>query len=86
MLQTLAGRKRLRYLGQRQKGWWRICGEPLTAERGWHIHHRRRRVHGGDALAYHQELLPRNGHRQVPSQKGSMEPAASPTEEAFAEA
>src|SRR5262249_34085272 len=47
MLQTLAGRKRLRYLWQRQKGLCRVCGEHLTAERGWHIHHRRWRGDGG---------------------------------------
>jgi len=86
MLQTLAGRKRLRYLWQRQKGLCRVCGEPLTAERGWHVHHRRWRVHGGDDLAYNQELLHPNCHRQVNSQTGSAESAASPTEEAFAEA
>jgi RNA-directed DNA polymerase len=86
MLQHLAGRKRLRYLWQRQKGLCPICGEPLTAERGWHVHHRRWRVHGGADQAYNQELLHPNCHRQVHSQKGSVEQAASPTEEAFAEA
>src|SRR5207244_1698082 len=67
MLQTLAGRTRLRYLWQRQKGLCRVCGEHLTAERGWHLHHRRWRVYGGDDLAYNQELLHPNCHRQVHS-------------------
>jgi RNA-directed DNA polymerase len=86
MLPTLAGRKRLRYLWQRQKGLCPVCGEYLTAERGWHLHHRRWRVHGGDDLACNQELLHPNCHRQVHSQKGSVEQTASPTEEAFVEA
>jgi 5-methylcytosine-specific restriction endonuclease McrA len=41
---------------------------------------------GGEDSAYNLELLHPNCHRQVHSQGGSVDQAASPVEEAFAKA
>lgn len=86
MLRTLAGRSRVRYLWQQQQGRCPVCGQPLTPERGWQLHHRVWRVHGGGDQAANQELLHPNCHRQVHSQQGSMDQAAPPVEEAFDQA
>ena len=86
MLQTLPGSSVGRKLGQKQQGRCRVCGEPLTAERGWQIHHRRWRVYGGSDSLYNLELLHPNCHRQVHSSRRTVDQAASPVVEALAQA
>ena len=74
---TLAGRTRWRWLWQRQQGQCPLCGERLTPETGWQLHHWWWRVYGGDDLPYNLALLHPNCHRQVHSQGTVVEMTAS---------
>lgn len=47
MMQTLAGRNRLRWLWKKQEGKCPFCHLPVTKQTGWHVHHRMRRADGG---------------------------------------
>jgi RNA-directed DNA polymerase len=47
MMQTLMGRKRLRWLWNRQEGKCPFCHQPVTKRTGWDVHHRVRRTDGG---------------------------------------
>ena len=67
MQQSLTGRGRVRYLWLGQGGVCPVCGQPLTPESGWQVHHRQWRVHGGSDLADNLQLLHPNCHRQVHS-------------------
>ena len=65
MKQTLAGRQKLLALWSRQSGRCLVCGEHITKETGWHIHHVfGRQVPGADALSKLQLLHP-NCHMQT---------------------
>lgn len=46
---TLTGRGTTRYLWREQDGKCLVCGQPLTLEEGWHVHHLLWRSHGGAA-------------------------------------
>lgn len=62
---TLTGRGTARYLWLEQDGKCRVCGQPLTLEEGWHMHHLLWRVHGGTDHVDNLVLLHPNCHRQV---------------------
>jgi RNA-directed DNA polymerase len=47
MMQTLAGRNRLRWLWKKQEGKCPFCHLSVTKQTGWHAHHRMRRADGG---------------------------------------
>jgi RNA-directed DNA polymerase len=64
MQSTLMGREQIRYLWRGQQGRCPMCGQPLTEEEGWHLHHRVRRSRGGDDGLGNLELLHANCHRQ----------------------
>ena len=66
-----------RYLWLEQDGKCLICGQPLTLEEGWHVHHLLWRVHGGTDLVDNLVLLHPNCHRQVHSEGLVVEKAAS---------
>jgi RNA-directed DNA polymerase len=77
MQSTLDGRGTIGYLWKAQAGRCPQCGQPLTEESGWHLHHRRWRVHGGDDSILNLELLHANCHRQTHSAKLEGNQAAS---------
>jgi len=47
MMQTLMGRKRLRWLWKKQEGLCPFCRRPVTKQTGWDVHHRVLRSNGG---------------------------------------
>lgn len=69
---TLAGRRKLLWLWLEQNGQCPTCGEPITKETGWHLHHIVRRTDGGGDEASNLALLHINCHRQVHSRKLSV--------------
>ena len=77
MASTLTGRGTARYLWLEQDGTCLVCGQALTLEAGWHVHHLLWRTHGGTAQIDHLVLLPPHGHRQVHSAELVVEKAAS---------
>jgi RNA-directed DNA polymerase len=64
---TLAGRERVRSLWQEQQGKCPLCGELLTEESGWQVHHRHWRVYGGGEELGNLQLVHENCHRQLHS-------------------
>jgi RNA-directed DNA polymerase len=68
MASTLTGRGTARYLWLEQDGKCLVCGQPLTLEAGWHMHHLLWRSHGGGHDADNLVLLHPNCHRQVHSE------------------
>jgi len=77
MASALTGRGTARYLWLEQAGHCLVCGEPLTLEEGWHVHHLLWRTHGGADTMDNQVLLHPNCHRQVHSEGLVVEKAAS---------
>lgn len=77
MKESLTGRGTVRYLWLEQEGLCPVCGQPLTLESGWQVHHRQWRVHGGSDLMENLELLHENCHRQLHSRGQVAEAAAS---------
>jgi RNA-directed DNA polymerase len=77
MASSLTGRGRARYLWLEQNGKCRVCGQPLTLEDGWDVHHLVQRVHGGSDRFDNLVLLHPNCHRQVHSEGMVVEKAAS---------
>jgi RNA-directed DNA polymerase len=67
MANSLTGQRRARYLWQEQNGCCLVCGQTLTLEEGWHVHHLLWRAHGGSSKAANTVLLHANCHRQVHS-------------------
>jgi RNA-directed DNA polymerase len=67
MKESLTGRGTVRHLWLEQEGLCRVCGQPLTPESEWQVHHRHWRVHGGSDLVENLELLHGNCHRQLQS-------------------
>ena len=61
---SLNGRKRLLRLWLSQDGLCSECGEPITRETGWQVHHAQRRVDGGTEACSNLFLLHPNCHRQ----------------------
>jgi len=54
-----------------------VCAEALTLASGWHVHHLRWRVHGGDDSIENLVLLHPNCHRQVHRKGLVVEKSAS---------
>jgi RNA-directed DNA polymerase len=77
MASTLAGRGTTRYLWLEQRGRCLVCGQPLTPEAGWHMHHLLWRSHGGDHDVDNLVLLHPNCHRQPYSEGLVVNKAAS---------
>jgi RNA-directed DNA polymerase len=77
MASTLTGRGMARYLWREQDGKCPVCGEPLTLEAGWHLHHLLWRTHGGGPDVDNLVLLHPNCHRQVHSERLVVNKAAS---------
>ena len=77
MASTLTGRGTARYLWLEQDGKCLVCGQPLTLEEGWHVHHLLWRAHGGADQLDNLVLLHPNCHRQVHSEGLVVEKAAS---------
>lgn len=61
---TLSGRRRLISLWLSQEGRCPECGEPITRETGWVVHHVRRRTDGGIGRLSNLRVLHPNCHRQ----------------------
>ncbi len=80
----LLGRQRLLQLWDMQDGICPNCGEPITKETGWHVHHILPKVHGGTDQLSNLQLLHPNCHRQVHSRGTGKLPA--PVTGGFAEA
>jgi RNA-directed DNA polymerase len=74
---TLTGRGRARYLWLEQDGKCPVCGQPLTLEAGWQVHHLLWRSHGGGDDVDNLVLLHPNCHRQVHSERLVVNKAAS---------
>jgi RNA-directed DNA polymerase len=68
MASTLTGRGTARSLWYEQDGKCLVCGQPLTLDEGWHIHHLLWRSHEGTDLIDNLVLLHPNCHRQVHSE------------------
>ena len=77
MTSTLLGRGKACYLWLEQDGKCPICGQGLTLDFGWHVHHVRWRVHGGSDTVDNLVMLHPNCHRQVHSQGVVVEKTAS---------
>src|SRR5262249_26228108 len=75
--ESLTGRGTVRYLWLEPEGLCRVCGQPLTLESGWQVHHRHWRVHGGSDLMENLELLHVNCHRQLHSRTKVVAVSAS---------
>lgn len=67
MEKSLAGKRKLLYIWNRQGGKCPICKEPIDKITGWHLHHLVRRVDGGKDTADNLAMLHPNCHRQVHS-------------------
>jgi RNA-directed DNA polymerase len=61
---SLNGRKRLLRLWLSQDGRCSSCGEPITRETGWAVHHEQRRVDGGSDRYSNLRMLHPNCHRK----------------------
>jgi RNA-directed DNA polymerase len=77
MAETLTGKWCVRSLWGEQGGNCPVCGQKLTEEDGWQMHHLRWRVHGGDDNLDNLVLLHPNCHRQVHSQGMVVKKSAS---------
>ncbi|HMV55078.1 MAG TPA: group II intron reverse transcriptase/maturase [Rhodocyclaceae bacterium] len=62
---SVAGRRKLLNLWWRQDKRCEVCGEPITTETGWHVHHRVPREQGGSDAQCNLALLHPNCHRQL---------------------
>ena len=67
MKDNLAGRKRLLHIWLEQDGKCLVCGESLTKESGWHVHHIVRRVDGGSNQRGNLVMVHPNCHNQIHS-------------------
>jgi RNA-directed DNA polymerase len=73
----LTGRAAAQLLWRQQDGQCPVCGQRLTVEEGWHLHHIEQRVYGGSDALYNRLLLHANCHRQVHSQGLTVTKVAS---------
>jgi RNA-directed DNA polymerase len=81
---SLHGRKRLLRLWLTQDGLCPSCGEPITRETGWAVHHAQRRVDGGSERYSNLRLLHPNCHRKHHANED--DPSPGPRERADAKA
>jgi RNA-directed DNA polymerase len=65
MAESLAGRGKLLRLWQDQEGGCLVCGEKITPDTGWNVHHLIRRCDGGKHNQMNLVMLHPNCHRQV---------------------
>jgi RNA-directed DNA polymerase len=70
MYADLKGRRKLRTLWLMQEGNCPECGEKITKETGWNIHHVLPKSLGGTDSIFNLQLLHPNCHRQLHSQGG----------------
>ena len=70
---NLRGRRRLLYLWQEQHGICPVCQQKITKLTGWHNHHIVQRSLGGSDHADNRVLLHPTCHRQVHSQRVTVE-------------
>ena len=77
MASDLRGRAAAHFLWTQQGGKCPVCGQGLTLEEDWHLHHLEWRVHGSSDALYNRMLLHAPCHRQVHSQGLKVEKAAS---------
>ena len=73
MAANLRGRRRLLYLWQEQQGICPVCQQKITKLTGWHNHHIVQRSLGGSDQADNRVLLHPTCHRQVHSQRVTVE-------------
>jgi RNA-directed DNA polymerase len=87
MVNTLRGRRQLRYLWKEQQGICPVCQQKITTITGWHNHHIVWRSRGGTDSAENRVLLHPNCHRLIHSQDLSVEkPRPAPTGKALVKA
>lgn len=87
MVNTLRGRRQLRYLWKEQQGICPVCQQKITTITGWHNHHIVWRSRGGTDSAENRVLLHPNCHRLIHSQDLSVEkPRPASTGKALAKA
>ena len=81
MLKSLAGRKRVLSLWQRQGGLCPMCRQWITRDTGWDVHHNVWRSKGGGHEQSNLTLLHPNCHRQLHSLTKNQSPvSATPAE------
>ena len=73
MQNDLNGRRQLLYLWQEQQGVCPVCHQKITKLTGWNNHHIIWRVNGGSDKMKNRVLLHPNCHRQVHSQRLTVE-------------
>lgn len=61
----LEGRRKLTWIWKGQQGKCSMCGEKITRETGWHLHHIVRRTDGGSDKCSNLEMLHPNCHNQL---------------------
>ena len=71
---SLHGRARLLHLWLTQDGRCSDCGEPITRETGWAVHHAQRRADGGSERYSNLRLLHPNCHRKHHANEGGALP------------
>lgn len=77
MEQSLSGYRKVLFLWKLQKGKCPRCGQPITLETRWNIHHKVRRCDGGSNAYPNLILLHPNCHRQLHSQDSKAKAALS---------
>jgi len=84
MKDNLRGRTKLLYLWSAQKGKCPSCGEAISKETGWNVHHILEKARGGSDAMSNLELLHPNCHRQIHGREVGALPA--PVKRGFVEA
>lgn len=84
MKDNLRGRTKLLYLWSAQKGKCPSCGEAISKETGWNVHHILEKARGGSDAMSNLVLLHPNCHRQIHSREVGALPA--PVKRGFVEA
>ena len=72
MKESFKGRNRLLYLWYAQDGLCPNCGEKITKDTGWNIHHILPKAQGGEDKMTNLEILHPNCHRQVHSREKKL--------------
>ncbi len=65
MRKHLEGRRKLTWIWKGQQGKCTVCGDSITRETGWHLHHIIRRTDGGSDRCSNLEMLHPNCHNQL---------------------
>jgi len=65
MLNALAERKKLIRLWFDQQGECIVCGQRITKETGWHVHHIVRRIDGGNNAVQNLVMVHPTCHNQI---------------------